>query len=512
MNKLLSYLTIMIVFMGVILTSCGKEDEPNGGKYDDPSVPTEFTPNEESISYFTDGLVFSAEGGSVEINFTTNKMWSTNLSYTDGGRDWLSISQNQTQGQVVLTASTNATPTPRMAVLTIAAGGNNNYIKITQNSTSTVVLHVETAGTLDRLLPANGRDQITSLTLSGELNGSDIKVIRSLFHWGSDNFSNNPLDYLNLENATIVSGGQEYYNASMMGVDCTTHDFEIGPFMFFGYNGHTLLLPSNTLSLGYQAISSCNNISQFELPKTLQIIDKYAIGNCPKLSLSCLPNNLKRIGTMAIYNCPEIDIETLSLPEGLEYLGINPFSFPKLKYLKIPSGVSMGEDNPFGCILSRDATPNLETLIIESKFEECELFSLGDMPSLKHVELSCKKIYGISNCENLETLIFNEGVTDIGLFTGMQCPQLKTVYIPSTVDKLFVWCLLSNGPGSKSTVKDLHLASRSIPWEECDVNSVRPYGYQIENDVFKNTTLYIPRGSMANYAPIKDCFKSIIEE
>jgi len=75
-----------------------------------------------------------------------------------------------------------------------------------------ISINVETAGTLSSIIPASKKYLITDLTLSGNLNGSDIRFIRDMA--GRDYLDNNTdgkLNKLNLNDAKIVSGGDYYY-------------------------------------------------------------------------------------------------------------------------------------------------------------------------------------------------------------------------------------------------------------------------------------------------------------
>ena len=62
---------------------------------------------------------------------------------------------------------------------------------------------VSTAGTLGNQISAAERASLTSLKVSGPLNGNDIKVIREM--------GKAKLAELDLSDATIVKGGDSYY-------------------------------------------------------------------------------------------------------------------------------------------------------------------------------------------------------------------------------------------------------------------------------------------------------------
>lgn len=80
------------------------------------------------------------------------------------------------------------------------------------------------AGQLSSNISSDKKLQIASLTISGKLNGTDIKFIREMIIDGK-------LTDLNIQNASIVSGGDVYYTSYTK--DYTTEDNVIGNYMFY---------------------------------------------------------------------------------------------------------------------------------------------------------------------------------------------------------------------------------------------------------------------------------------
>jgi len=76
----------------------------------------------------------------------------------------------------------------------------------------TRTIHVATPGTLSTYIPSNEKYSITSLTLTGDLNGIDIRFIREMA--GRDPYgyiTDGKLSVLDLSNANIVAGGDFYF-------------------------------------------------------------------------------------------------------------------------------------------------------------------------------------------------------------------------------------------------------------------------------------------------------------
>ena len=115
------------------------------------------------------------------------------------------------------------------------------------------------AGTLSEAITEVGYDphSITSLTVSGELNGTDIALIRDIAGQDEDGFeSGGKLDTLDLTNAKIVTGGNPYYKSFFDDTEYNTQDSIVGDYMFNGCSCVTIILPKAIKSVGEYAFAS----------------------------------------------------------------------------------------------------------------------------------------------------------------------------------------------------------------------------------------------------------------
>ena len=100
---------------------------------------------------------------------------------------------------------------------------------------------VAEAGTLASHFTEAELTQVTNLTVSGPLNGSDILTLRSM----SEN-----LQVLDLEEAQIVEDKTVAYYRTSTGSYCTQNDV-IGDYMFFGFvTLERIVLPKDVWSIG----------------------------------------------------------------------------------------------------------------------------------------------------------------------------------------------------------------------------------------------------------------------
>lgn len=216
--------------------------------------------------------------------------------------------------------------------------------------------NVETAGTLSSLI-GDAKNIITSMKVTGQLNGTDILCIREMA--GRDKVGNQTigkLTDLDLSEANIVAGGDAYFN--MYNNEMGTNDNVISEYMF----------------------DHCN-LTSFVFPTTVTAIEGGAFGSCYNLSGTItVPDNITRIANYAFEAC--VSVEHFNLPsklsDGQGYgkwaIGTNAFSgCHSLKDLVVPDGVKRITSNMCNdCIELTDVVlPSTVNYIDGSSFKGC---------------------------------------------------------------------------------------------------------------------------------------------
>ena len=165
---------------------------------------------------------------------------------------------------------------------------------------------VETPGSLQSLITMEDRIEITSVTLHGKLNGSDIKALTRLYN----------LMKLDLSDVEIVEGGSYYY------IDPNTNEY------YYTKN--------NSISEGFGAAMPC--LRSIILPKTITDIEDSAFWCSWTLCDVEIPSTVKRIGNHAFSWC--YNLQELTIPESVEYIGIGAFADGTgIRLLTIPKSV-----------------------------------------------------------------------------------------------------------------------------------------------------------------------------
>lgn len=189
--------------------------------------------------------------------FTPDGKWLTCLNganLMEGKK--IEVTQQGTYYAFVHTAiKDNSYPSESLNLIGIVSSQNENII-------------VEVAGTLPELI--DDPDAVVNLTLTGYLNGTDIKFIRSLKN----------LQRLDIGGARIVEGGDKYYKEYL------TADDIIGDYMFCNLPNLTrLVLSGHATEITEGALNGCSGLTEMEIPASVKSVGKAVFNGCNQLLL-----------------------------------------------------------------------------------------------------------------------------------------------------------------------------------------------------------------------------------
>ena len=233
--------------------------------------------------------------------------------------------------------------------------------------TKQITIKLEEAGTLPDKIGSTKKNQITNLKIIGEINSTDLRMIREMA--GKDEWdtpTNGMLSVLDLLDAKIVEGGDYYFDHT----GCYTSNDKIGDYAFFGCSGLTsLTLPSGVTEIGDYAFSGCSGLTSLTLPSGLTEIGHKAFNGCSGLTSLTLPSGLAKIGSNVFYGCS--GLTSLTLPSSLTEISYCAFSgCSGLTSLTLPSGVTKIGGYAFsGCsgltsiYVYAEKLPNMESYV-----------------------------------------------------------------------------------------------------------------------------------------------------
>ena len=145
--------------------------------------------------------------------------------------------------------------------------------------TKQITIKLEKAGTLPDKIGSTKKKQITNLKIIGEINGTDLRMIREMAGKDvRDNDTDGMLSVLDLSDAKIVEGGDYYY------IDYpyySTSNDKIGDYTFYGCSVLTsLTLPSGLTEIGEGAFAACSGLTSLTLPSGVTSIGECAFASC----------------------------------------------------------------------------------------------------------------------------------------------------------------------------------------------------------------------------------------
>ena len=185
--------------------------------------------------------------------------------------------------------------------------------------TKQITIKLDEAGTLPDKIGSTKKKQITNLKIIGEINGTDLRMIREMA--GKDvrgNDTDGMLSVLDLSDAKIVEGGDYYYtDYPYYSTYYSTSNDKIGDYTFYGCSVLTsLTLPSGLTEIGEGAFASCSGLTSITLPSGVTEIGARAFSGCSGLtSIYVYTEKLPKMGRSVFEDCDAKKC-TVYVPKG----------------------------------------------------------------------------------------------------------------------------------------------------------------------------------------------------
>ena len=350
--------------------------------------------------------------------------------------------------------------------------------------TRQITIKLDKAGTLPDRIGSSKKYKITNLKIVGEINGTDWNMIREMAGRNyQESSTEGNLSVLNLSEAKIVAGGDDYYYDNLFDNKVYTSNDEIGEYAFKDCSGLTsLTLPAGITTIGRNAFSGCSGLTSLTLPAGITSIGRNAFDGCSGLTSLTLPAGITEIGGYAFSGCS--GLTSLTLPAGITSISDRTFdSCSGLTSLTLPAGItSIGEDAFCYCRgLTSLTLPAGITYISNSAFWCCSGLTSLTLPA-GITSIGYETFYG---CSGLTSLTLPAGITSIGFGAFSGCSGLTSLTLPAGItsisDKAFYGC---------SGLASIYVYAEKVP--------------KMDSDAFKgcdakNCILYVPKGTYDDY-------------
>ena len=229
------------------------------------------------------------------------------------------------------------------------------------------------------------------------------------------------------------------------------------------------------------AFSNCSGLTSINIPNSVTSIGKNAFADCSGLTSVTIPNSLTRIEDYTFWGCT--GLTTVTIPNSVTYVGDGAFAgCSGLTSVTIPNSLTRIEDYTFwGCTgLTTVTIPNSVTTIGDMAFAACSGLTSVTIPN---------SVKSIGECAfaglGITAINIPNSVTTIGDMAFAACSGLTSVTIPNSVKSI----------GNKTFIESHALTSVISEM----VNPCTISDNCFDNDVFYNSTLYVPKGTKETY-------------
>lgn len=299
-----------------------------------------------------------------------------------------------------------------------------------------VVLENTTPGRLAQLIGAE-MYTMTNLKLTGSINNTDLKLLRTMAGYMPDIIPDDYWDYakpngaaprkavfehdesecslaiLDVSECHFVTGGGIFYEDAITGTQYSIEKDGTCPKHIFDrcYNLVSLKLPNEFRTIASWSVSNCEDLVELTVGSDTRTLDDYAINNNWSLLTVNLPEGLTKVGDESIAR--NESLKQLILPNSLKT--VVKFAFcanSDLEYVKFGTG--------------------LETLAY-GMFKWC--YSLEEI-DLSETNVETIDSYAFSDCSSLTTVLFPPTLRTIGGSAFYNCASLETVDIPEGLQKV----------------------------------------------------------------------------
>lgn len=299
-------------------------------------------------------------------------------------------------------------------------------------------LHISTPGTLWDKLPDNIFEDITELTITGTLNSTDARYVRSVCGGNEKGFSDpSILKKIDLSGVTFVKGG-EYY-AEFREEENSLRKYyiersdEIPDKLFYNCTSiEEIILPNNVKAIGVGAFFNCYELKKITIPDQVTEIRSTAFGVCRTLETIKLPSALTSLGAYMFIYCKAL--KEVTIPEGVKRFNTCMFQESMVERVYLPQTMEFIAPE---CFMGAG---ELREIVVPEGIEEIGNYVFYACWKLEKVQLpnSLKEIQNCAfqDCPKLEKINFPEGLTKIGSLAFFNCKSIKEVSFPSTLKEV----------------------------------------------------------------------------
>lgn len=277
----------------------------------------------------------------------------------------------------------------------------------------------------------------------------------------------------------------------------------------------SVAIPNSVTSIGKCAFYGCTGLTSVTIPNSVTIIESYAFCGCIGLTSVTIPNSVTAIERWAFGGCTgltSVHITDLEAWCKISF-GQNPFSACHLYLneeeiwdLNIPNTITSIRAwafHGFNSLISVNI-PNSVSAIGHDAFSDC-----CNLTSVTiHNSVTCIENNAFYGCTSLASMTIPKSVTTIGYFAFAGCSLLLSVTIPKSLTAIGEGAFKDCGILTSITIPQYVTYIGEKAFSGCaSLTSViskmeNPCPVDIgcfDDDVYNNSTLYVPNKSIDKY-------------
>ena len=216
-------------------------------------------------------------------------------------------------------------------------------------------------------------------------------------------------------------------------------------------------IPSTVTIIGDYAFADCDNIVAIDIFANVTYLGDYAFFDCDSLETATVSFGLEYFGALAFGSCDQLSGEGY-IPATVIKIGANPYAGSSgVKNIRLDADNEAFRQNEQGILL--DVSGQILYWYPASITDEVAVIpeNVTTIVSGAFAGAAMKQVvfpgrfgeiapYLFMNCDNLQTVIIEDGITSIGEYAFQGCDCLVSVTIPNTVT-----AALSSSGGTDTT-------------------------------------------------------------
>ncbi|MBR3988847.1 MAG: leucine-rich repeat protein [Clostridia bacterium] len=267
-------------------------------------------------------------------------------------------------------------------------------------------------------------DAVTKIeadAFSGCASLKDVKLSKSLTVLGNAAFFGTPIETIEIPRA--LDEGDYSYSYHKYTVNGVEYSVTEGPFALCD-NLKTITFEKGTTQIAENLFRGCTGLETITLPDTVTVIESSAFKECLNLKSIVVPDHVTKIETDAFSGCASL--KDVKLSKGLTVLGFGAFGGTPIESIEIPKALDEGD---YSYSTWSFTLNGVDYSVTSGPFVGCD--NLKTVTFEEGTTQVAENLF--RGCTGLEKIVIPEGVTIIesGAFDGAL--QLKDIIIPSTV-------------------------------------------------------------------------------